>query len=79
MADATLLLRIASVVDYYNAHRPHTSLGLRTPAEVYAGCPPLHPKLAPRGLLGQVTPPIPLEIRYALDKEQRLPYLVRVA
>jgi putative transposase len=31
---------VATYVEWYNAHRPHNALGVRTPDEVYGGLPP---------------------------------------
>jgi len=41
---------IAFYVEWYNAHRPHSALGVRTTDEVYNGLPPAceKPRLEPR-------------------------------
>lgn len=73
--------RVAAAVDWYNNLRPHQSLGSATPAGTFSGVarPVIEAQPAPRGSPGEPCPPLGLAIRYALEAEQRLPYLERIA
>ncbi len=78
---ALLQERLDAVMHWYDHLRPHSALGGATPAEVFAGVdsPAWHARPAPRGRPGEETPPLGIAIRFALELEQRLPYLERVA
>jgi hypothetical protein len=78
---ADLERRLATTFDYYVWLRPHQGLEGRTSAEVFLGRRPAHLDAVPppRGRPGQgVEFTTGFEVHY-LDREQRLPFLVRKA
>lgn len=56
---------VAVVLDGYNEHRPHTTLGGKTPNEVYFGRFPANrkPRFEPRARWPRGSPSSPLHIR----------------
>jgi transposase InsO family protein len=78
---ADLERRLAMALDYYVWLRPHQGLEGRTPAEIFLERRPAHLDAVPppRGRPGQrVDSTAGFEVCY-LDREQRLPFLVRKA
>lgn len=73
-----VLPRLQLSLDYYSHFRPHSSLGNKTPAEVFYGRPlpvpaPVRP---PRGRPGDPCPDLGLTITY-IDSEKLFPILLR--
>lgn len=68
--------RLELTVTHYAYHRPHQSLGGRSPAEVYFYLPLRYSSRAPRGRPGEAGPEPPVEIAFLDPEDQTLPILI---
>ena len=57
--------RLGRALVYYAIHRPHTSLGNRTPLQALLAATAAPPRTLPRGRKGEASPPMPLRIGVA--------------
>jgi putative transposase len=72
--------RLGRALAYYAIHRPHTSLGNRTPLQAFLGAVTARPPRAlPRGRKGEASPPMPLRIGVAQPGFPALGVLTPVA
>jgi len=81
MLAAELTRRTEAAILWYSQWRPHQALAGATPHERYTASPnPADAAArAPRGRKGDRLASLPYRIAFALEPEQRLPYLVKLA